>query len=70
MVEMMKNRHVNCGDLRTIISYHYEPDEDYPDYGYYVIEIQVVNGSRIIRKERLVSDNLNILDEDMKDEER
>ena len=61
-MEIMPNRKVSCGDLRTIISYKHVDNEHDPDEGYYVVQIQIFNRSRIIRQEEIVTDNLNIFD--------
>lgn len=66
MNDIMPNRKISAGPLRTIISYTYNDDDD-PDWGYYVVQIEVWDGSRLIRKERIVTDNLNISDESMED---
>ena len=61
--ELVPNRRIYFGDLRTIITFCNCPDEDVPDEGYYVIEIEVFDKSRLIRKERIVTDNLNIFED-------
>lgn len=67
MNEIMPNRKINSGPLRTFISYAYIEDDDGLDLGYYVVQIEVWDRSRLIRKERIVTDNLNISDEGMED---
>lgn len=67
MKEIMPNRKINSDPLRTIISYGYIEDKFIKDLGYYVVQIEVWDRSRLISKERIVTDNLNIRDEDMED---
>lgn len=67
MNEIMPNRKVSVGPLRTIISYGYIKNNYIKDLGYYVVHIEVWDGSRLISKERIVTDNLNISDEDAED---
>lgn len=67
-MNIMKTRHTSCGPITTVISFHHCEDEDDPDYGYYILKVQTFDGSRIIRNERIVTDNLNIIDDDEKDE--
>ena len=64
MNDIMPNRKISIGPLSTIISYEYIEDEYILDSGYYIVEIQVWDRSRLIRKERIVTDNLNIHDKD------
>ena len=61
--ELVPNRKVYMGDLRTIITFHNNPNEEDPEYGYYTVDITVIDSSRIIRKEQIVTDNLNISEE-------
>jgi len=71
LIDIMPNRKSNSGDLRTFITYYYESDEydrDRED-GLYVIEIKVFDGSRIIRRERIVTDNLHIFEDTNPDKE-
>lgn len=67
MKEIMPNRKINSGPLRTIISYGYIENKFIRDLGYYVVQIEVWDCSRLIRKERIITDNLNIHDEDIED---
>lgn len=57
-VYKMENRKVSIGNINTFINYHYNPDEYGPEYGNYTVEIQMLDDSRIIRHEELVTDNL------------
>lgn len=67
MNEIMPNRKISAGPLRTIISYAYTENDDDPGWGCYVVQIEVWDSSRLIRKEKIVTDNLNISDEGIED---
>ena len=67
MNDIMPNRKVSIGPLSTIISYKHIEDEYIPYSGYYIVEIEVWVNSRLIRKERIVTDNLNISYKDVGD---
>lgn len=67
MNEIMPNRKISAGPLRTIISYEYVEDDYGLDLGCYAVKIEVWDRSRCIRRERIVTDNLNIQDKDMED---
>ena len=67
-MKIMPNRKISCGNLGTVISFYHIADKEDPDYGYYIIRIQTSDGSRIIRNERIVTDNLNIFDDGEKEE--
>jgi len=67
MNEIMPNRKISAGPLSTIISYAYVEDDYAPDWRCYVVQIEVWDRSRLIRKERIVTDNLNISDEGIED---
>lgn len=69
LIDIMPNRQRSIGDLSTFITYHYEPDEHDPKSGLYLIDIKVFDRSRVIRIEKIVTDNLQIFEDTEPDED-